>query len=252
MVTDLSTVRICKPLCAVKEFASNEAKTSSELLFGEPIQVLEQDNNWSKIRSITDGYQGFIENHAYHSTELPVTHWVSTRATFVFEMPDIKSSVVSRVLFGSQVSLKPCDTDELFMAVNDLGFIWSGHCRKINDALSDSLIDIAQEHYLNAPYLWGGRSTDGCDCSGLVQLLAAAKGFKIPRDSGDQERALSNDIDFDNRAGDNLVYWPGHVGILQTPDLLLHSTAHSLRCCVEPLQDVIRRAGEPSSVKRLG
>jgi len=104
---------------------------------------------------------------------------------------------------------------------------------------------------LNAPYLWGGRSTDGCDCSGLVQLLAAAKGFKVPRDSGDQERALLNDVDFDKRASENLVYWPGHVGILQTPDLLLHATAHSLRCCVEPLQDVIRRAGEPSSVKRL-
>lgn len=251
MVTDLSTIRICTPLCTVKSLPDSDAEASSEMLFGESVEVLEQEEQWSKIRSKTDGYEGYIPSSACQSIRHEVTHWVSTRATFVFERADIKSPVVSRLLFGSQLPLSAVDTNEKFLYLNDIGYVWAGHCRQSDDFLNVSLINIAEQHYLDAPYLWGGRSSDGCDCSGLVQLLAAAKGIKVPRDSGDQEQALFVDVDYNDRAADDLVYWPGHVSILKTIDDVLHSTAHTLRCCVEPLEAVIDRAGPPSSIKRL-
>ena len=85
-----------------------------------------------------------------------------------------------------------------------------------------------------------------------MQMLAMATGVSLPRDSVDQEKALTENIEFQNRTAEDLVFWAGHVGVLMSPDLLLHSTAHSMRCCVEPLQDVIQRAGSPVSIKRIG
>ena len=200
MVTDLSAVRICTPLCTVKESPSADAKASSELLFGESVQVLREEKGWLKVRATADGYEGFVESNACHSTDHAATHWVTARATLVFEQPDIKSPVVHRVLFGSPLSLSDCDVDDKFMHLSDVGFIWANHCKKSSDVLSASLIDIAEQYYMGAPYLWGGRSSDGCDCSGLVQMLAAAKGIKIPRDSGEQENALPDDVEFKDRA----------------------------------------------------
>ncbi len=251
MVTDLNAIRICIPLCTVKESPDHNAKASSELLFGERIEILQLLGSWAKIRTIEDGYTGFVENTSYESTLINATHWVSNRATFIFESADIKSPVVNRLLFGSQVSLSMCNIDSNFMCVENIGFIWAGHCQSANAKSSLSLIELAQNNYLDAPYLWGGRSSDGCDCSGLVQMLAKAKGISIPRDSGDQENALPLNVSYENRQSGNLVFWPGHVGILKTENLILHSTAHTLRCCVEPLASVIERAGLPSSIKQI-
>jgi len=85
----------------------------------------------------------------------------------------------------------------------------------------------------------------------LVQMLALAKGIVLPRDSSDQEQALQTDVEFKNRRAEDLVFWPGHVGVLKSPNTLLHSTAHSMNCCHEPLQNVIDRAGPPRSIKRI-
>lgn len=256
----------------VKLEPNHHCESISELLFGESVLVLEQDALWCKIRSARDGYEGFVETAACDFTSLSPTHWVNTKATLVFESADIKSPVVQRLLFGSELTLSAVGGDQSetsgnqkdidhnqkdlvgkqkFFKLSNSGFVWAAHCTEIHTPLKLSMIDIAQDYYLHAPYLWGGRSVDGCDCSGLVQMLAIAKGISLPRDSGDQEEALLSDVEYDNRAAEDLVYWPGHVGLLKSPELLLHSTAHSMRCCVEPIADVIQRAGFPSSIKNI-
>lgn len=198
-----------------------------------------------------DGYEGFIETGACDYTNVSATHWVSTKATLVFDKPDIKSTVVQRLLFGSELTLSDAGVNRDFLKLGNSGFIWASHCTDINTSLGLSLIEIAQSNYLHAPYLWGGRSTNACDCSGLVQMVARAKGISLPRDSVDQETALISDVKYANRAAEDLVYWLGHVGILKSPELLLHATAHSMRCCIEPLTHVMQRAGSPCAIKRI-
>jgi len=122
---------------------------------------------------------------------------------------------------------------------------------KIDQPIDVTPLHLARSHFLGAPYLWGGCTPEGLDCSGLVQALAQARGLSIPRDSGDQEKALTNNIAIGEQKSQDIVYWPGHTGILVDPETLLHATAHSLSCVVEPLVDVIQRAGPISSIKRL-
>lgn len=247
----LNTARTTRSIYSVKSAPDKHAEASSELLFGELMQVLEQDAQWCKIRSVRDNYEGFVETAVCDFTPSVSSHWVSTRATFVFEKPDIKSTVVQRLLFGSELTLCDEGTNTNFLKLRNSGFIWAAHCLEKKSSLNSSLTQIAQNYYLHAPYLWGGRSTDGCDCSGMVQMAAMAKGIYLPRDSVDQEVALVSSVEYESRTADDLVFWPGHVGILLSPELLIHATAHTMRCCIEPLQDVTRRAGVPSSVKRI-
>ena len=209
--------------------------------------------------------EGYIETDACDFTSAAATglatHWVHTKATFIFEKPDIKSTVVQRLLFGSELSSCEDDGPEAHVAEEPVnasfiqlqggGFVWAAHCSSIGASLNLSMIKVAQDNYHHAPYLWGGRSSDGCDCSGLVQMMAMAIGVSLPRDSVDQENALTFNVEYEQRQTDDLVYWPGHVGIVKTPELLLHSTAHSMRCCIELLSSIEQRAGPPSSIKRL-
>jgi len=248
----LKTARISKTACAVKSAPSNDAESSSEVLFGETLLVQESTDNFSKVKILRDGYEGYIETDSFDISDLTATHWVANKATLVFERADIKSVVVRRILFGSELVIVDYSSDGRFLQLHDGGFVEAQHCLKAGVFLSSGMIEIGRQHYLNAPYLWGGRSSDGCDCSGLVQMLAMARGIDLPRDSKDQQISLNNDIGFSDRLAEDLVFWPGHVGLLESPDTLFHATAHSMRCCFEPLQQVIDRAGTPTAIKRLG
>lgn len=245
----MNLARISKSACPVSSEPRHDSESSSEVLFGESVQVLESGGEWCKIQSLHDGYEGYITANALDSTPAKSTHWVCNRATLVFEKADIKSVVVNRLMFGSELSVE-CTVED-FLQLRTGGYVWSEHCYRKGESLEFGMVEIGHRQYLNSPYRWGGRSTDGCDCSGLVQMLAMARGISLPRDSIDQQMALNNDVEFKNRKSEDLIFWPGHVGILQSSDTVLHATAHSMQCCFEPLQHVIDRAGSPVSIKRI-
>ena len=212
------------------------------------------DENWLEITLARDEYSGFVQRaHLIPfsvSDDLAATHRVRTTSTLIFAEPSIKSCVLERVPFLAQlVCTKPCDED--FYALDTGGFIWCDHVSAIDQIMAESPLELARVHYLGSPYLWGGCTPQGVDCSGLVQALAIAKGLSIPRDSGDQESSLSATIDVEHRQSQDIVYWPGHTGILLDKDTLLHATAHTLSCVIEALDEVTARAGAISSIKRL-
>jgi len=165
---------------------------------------------------VNDGYEGFIETSAFEITETTATHWVCTKATFVFEKPDIKGTVTRRLLFGSELTVDAANVDGKFVQLAGGGFVWKTHCLQKNSVLQSTMVETAHSNYQHTPYLWGGRSSDGCDCSGLVQMLAMATGVSLPRDSVDQEKALTENIEFQNRTAEDLVFWAGHVGVLMS------------------------------------
>ncbi len=229
------------------------AMCTSEALYGESVQILVDEGSWCHVRLLKDGYEGFVQ--AEHldtgkAAQIETTHRVCQRSTLLFAEPDIKSQLQHRIPFGAEVSLT-AEADTPFSRTACGYYLWSAHCLPLAEKYPASPLELARKVFLGSPYLWGGRSPEGIDCSGLVQALALSQGLAIPRDSGDQEAFLSNNVGADDCQAQDLAYWPGHTGILVSPTELLHATAHSLCCVIEPLQAVIDRAGPMSSVKRL-
>jgi len=244
-------------IASVMSMPSRDATCISEALYGEHVIVLEQHGSWVKVRQAHDGYTGFMDKNDLVSSvkmvqphDFETTHWVEARSTLLFKEPDMKSPVVHRLSFASELSLTKSST-ALFSLTSCGYYAWNAHCLPMNQPHSADPLTLAQTHFLGTPYRWGGRSTAGVDCSGLVQLLARSQGLSIPRDSGDQEQFLKTNVHNDDYAPMDLIYWPGHTGILLSADTLLHATAHTLNCLIEPLSAVIARAGKVSSAKRL-
>jgi len=240
---------------------------TSEYLYGEHVGLIEcaqssttdlnisesypNDTHWLHVRALRDGYEGYIHrDHLCEVHKISATHRVCSRSTLVFSGNSIKSGVRLRLPFLSQLDILDEDCGP-FVELADGGFIWKTHVQKINEPIGHCAIELAQTHFLGAPYLWGGCSPQGVDCSGLIQALANALCIRVERDSIDQEKTLANNVEVEDRSAGDIVYWPGHTGLLLDKKNLLHATAHSLSCVVEPLDVVTARAGDITSIKRL-
>ena len=270
--------RVTTAILPIRASACEDAECTSECLFGERVfyaelptdqqnatesslpdsmttytPALSETKGWVHIRAQRDGYTGFVQTAHLQREDpklAPATHRVCTTSTLLFDAPSIKSRVLHRLPLLSHF-VATASSDSPFYTLDSGGFIWREHALSIDRPFSGSPLALAQSHFMGAPYLWGGCTPQGVDCSGLIQALACAKGLSIPRDSGDQETALVQSIEPAERQAQDIVYWPGHTGILVDKDTLLHATAHTLRCVIEPLDDVVGRAGKISSVKRL-
>ncbi|ASJ70195.1 C40 family peptidase [Granulosicoccus antarcticus] len=247
-------VHVNAPIVTVFAQPAADARCTSEALYGEVIEVLAKQGDWLEIRQQRDGYKGFVE--ARHLTKpdssaSPVnSHWVSQRSTLLFQQADLKSPLSHRIPFGSELALSDTTTHS-FSKTACGHYVWTAHCLPLSESHPANPLELASSLFLGSPYLWGGRSPAGIDCSGLVQALARSQGITLPRDSGDQEVWLQTDVEADDYRAMDLVFWPGHTGILISTDQILHATAHTLNCLIEPLDDVISRAGPVSSVKRI-
>jgi hypothetical protein len=251
-----SEFHVSVPIAQLSDSPTSDASCTSEALYGERITLLETQNKWGLVRQFHDGYEGFLKLD-YLDTNTPnnpllskPTHWVSQRSTLLFQQPDFKSSIAHRIPFSSELSLTAI-ADSAFSETACGYFVWTEHCLTLEQKHLLGPMNLARSMFLGAPYRWGGRSPEGADCSGLIQLLARSQGLSIPRDSRDQESFIKQQVLVGDHQALDIVYWPGHTGLLLDNDSLLHATAYSLSCIVEPLKDVIRRAGPVSSVRRL-
>ncbi len=231
----------------------SDARPVSELLFGEDFDLFDCDGDWGFGRSVADGYSGWVAIAALGDPgpDLrpgPATSITARRAP-VFAAPDIKTRVLMELPFGARLA---GTAEERFFALAGGGFVHLAHIA----ALPADPVAIARR-CLGAPYLWGGRSPDGVDCSGLVQLALAAAGTPAPRDSDQQLAELGTAVAFAHRVPGDLIFFPGHVGFLTAGDCLLHANAHWMAVVEEPLADVIARlvtagVGEPvTGVRRI-
>ncbi|MFK7892953.1 MAG: NlpC/P60 family protein [Granulosicoccus sp.] len=232
---------------------SYNSECTSECLYGELLTGTSETTEWLQVRCLHDDYPGFVHQSALrvvNTLDLPATHWIQARSTPLFDNPSIKSRVMARLPFQSQLTLEP-ELQGSFARTTSGLYVWHAHTLPLGQSHELEPIALAQAHFLGAPYLWGGRSTAGLDCSGLVQALARARGLAIPRDSHQQEAFITEQINAPQARVADLVYWPGHVGMLVSKTHLLHATAHYLSCVTERLSDVSQRAGPISSIRRL-
>ena len=176
---------------------------------------------------------------------LAPTHWLAVPMSHSYPAPDIKQGPESPLFLNSRLTVT--GEDKYFLRLADGRFVKKSHTLPLGSHLSDPAAVALQ--YLGVPYLWGGKSFAGLDCSGLVQLALHACGHQAPRDSCPQQ-ALGVPVSGDLRRND-LVFWKGHVGILTAPDRLLHANGHHMQVREEPLAEAITRIGPAEAIRRL-
>lgn len=244
--------RVAVPVAPLRRAPSSGAPLDTEALLGEAVTVYESDaEGWSWAQLEADGYVGYLPTEALVPEAGAPGHRVTAPRTFLFPGPDIKLPPLSTLPFGALVEVR--EAGETFVRLAG-GYVFARHVAPLGTREPD-MVEVACR-FLGTPYLWGGRSAFGLDCSGLVQTALAACGRPCPRDSDMQEAALGTAIDPSGpfQRGD-LLFWPGHVAMVEAPDTLLHANAFHMMVAREPLRPALARiAGKTPlrTAKRLG
>lgn len=225
-------------LCATPEGARDR-----QLLMGARFCVVTQRlaeshglaESWAFGFHDSDGYCGWVKvsdlgpDHA-------VTHWVSTPATHLYPAADMKQRELASLSLGAKVAVTAF-SDE-FAQTPD-GFVPRGHLRAIGD-WADDPVAVARK-LIGTPYLWGGNSRAGIDCSGLVQAALHACGLSCAADSDQQQAMPGEAVALNEAQPGDLVFWAGHVGMIAAPGRLLHANAHHMAVVEEDLRPAIDR-----------
>jgi len=251
---------VIAPTAGLYRHPRPDALLVSELLYGEPIRVFETTGEgWSWAQAQTDDYVGWVGRDALSPDIAEPTHIVSTPRTFMFSGPDIKSKLLAVLPLGARLALRSQaeDHNARYGLVQPAGAIVMQHLRPIAE-LAPDFVAVA-ESLAGTPYLWGGRSAFGIDCSGLIQLALGLAGVSAPRDTDMQQTGIGEALDLGQSLpalwrGD-LVFWKGHAGIMRDAETLLHANAHHMAVASEPVTQTIARlekAGLPvTAIKRL-
>lgn len=245
---------VAAPLLSLYSEPRFDARLDTQGLMGERVRVFDLREGWAWLQLETDGYVGYAAQDDLAVPKDAPTHRIAVPSTFMFPAPDVKSQPV--VTLTQNASVRVIGGDERFAHLDNGRFVVARHLKPVNESEPD-FVTVA-EAYLHVPYLWGGKSVLGLDCSGLVQLALEASGQACPRDADMQEnelgRALAKD-DLEALARGDLVFWDGHVGIMTDARMLLHANGHFMQVTHEPLNvaaDRIARRHSPiTSIKRL-
>jgi hypothetical protein len=235
---------------------SHDSLIDTQAIYGEAITVFEEFEGWAWGQLHSDGYVGYVPSVALAQPGPAATHRVSALRTFVYPGPSLKLPYMTYLPMNAQVSVDGSEGDYARLATG--GFVFAAHLCELS-RMEPDFVAVA-ERFLHAPYLWGGKSSLGLDCSGLVQTALSASGVAAPRDTDMQEAALGTPVPVTPelaglKRGD-LVFWKGHVGVMSDPTALLHATGFTMNVCKEPLKGVEERvrntgAGPITSIRRL-
>ena len=241
--------RVAVPVAPIHKTPEPDAMQISQALFGEACEVFEKRNGWAWVRLKRDGYVGYVKEQHLGAPIAP-THFVSNISTIFFAHTDLKSQPAQQLYLHSMVAVSQLQNAYACLATG--GAVHASHLSVLGQYETD-FVAVA-ERFLNVPYYWGGKTHAGLDCSGLAQISLQASGIEAPRDSDLQELALGAIVkDHSKLKRGDLIFWPGHMGIMQSATQLIHANGHYMKVTSDLLQDVIARSDRPiSSIKRLG
>ena len=230
------SVMTVKDSCATI-FSSPDGSRMRQLVYGSRFRVLEEKNNFSFGFSELDGYVGYIRSSSLLKEDENCTHWVSALGSHIYSKPDIKDSYFRSLSFGSRLAIESITGD--FYEIVDGGYVPKAHLKKLGKFYSDPT-NVAKK-FLGVPYLWGGNSCWGIDCSGLVQAALVSCSINCPGDSDQQEKVFSPVKDRSSFTKNDLMFWKGHVAIIINSSSLIHANANSMSVAIEPILKVIER-----------
>ncbi|MBI0020297.1 C40 family peptidase [Bartonella sp. W8097] len=244
-----SLKRIVAPVAALYKIPDTLSERQSECLFGEDVKVFEEKNGFCWVQAQQDGYVGYIEQSKIGSIGNHPTHRVNVPRTFQYRDADLRSPMISPLSMGSRISVVgEAETRGTRYARLDNGsFVVFNHITPVS-TVEDDYVTIA-ESFIHTPYLWGGKSGLGIDCSGLVQLALMMTGRTVLRDTDMQQATIGKDIAPENglQRGD-LVFWKGHVAIMVDSGTLIHANGASMDVRKENLDHAIDRIAKNHSV----
>ena len=249
-------LEVVAPIASLRREPRPDAPLDTEALKGERVTIYDtNEDGWSWGQLAADGYVGWLPSETLAPSGPAPTHKVAALRTLVFPGPSIKLPPLEALPLGAKLTVTRVQE---CLAVTPAGaYLPAAHLAPL-DAYETDFVAVA-ERFLGVPYLWGGKTALGLDCSGLVQVALTACGVACPRDSHMQEAALGEPVatatDFSDLQRGDLVFWKGHVAMVRDRATLLHANAFHMAVVVEPLAEALTRiragGSEVTSVRRL-
>jgi cell wall-associated NlpC family hydrolase len=238
---------VCVGRASLRMRPSDDAAQDSELLFGESFTVYDSAEGWAWGQAAADLYVGYLRQDTL-AKPFKTEARVSALTAPVFSAADLKTPVRDLLPLNAAVPVLAREGDYVNVGP---GFV---HQQHLGAETQKDFVAIA-ERFLGAPYVWGGKTVAGLDCSGLIQTALQAVGKAAPRDTDMMEKALGDAIALpDVRRGD-LLFWKGHMGVMLDTNRMLHANAFHMAVAIEPLAEAVARiekiAGPVTSIKRL-
>lgn len=235
--------RIATPVVALRPRADADCGIDTELLLGEDVSVFDRSNGWAWVQAASDGYVGYLPETSLSEAAATPTHVVVVPRTFVYPAAELRRPVAQALSMGSRITVVGEEETRgtRYVLLADGHAVIAAHCLPLGQVSGDEPVAIAAR-FLETPYLWGGRSGFGIDCSGLVQLSMMMTGCAAPRDSDLQQTLGTAIVREELRRGD-LVFWKGHVGFMEDEVTLLHASGHTMTVARENFDKAVERIG---------
>lgn len=230
--------RVTAPVAPLRRTPRADAGLETEAVFGDAVTVYAVRDGFAWVQLVRDGYVGYLPADALGPADPAPTHRVTALRTFLYPAPDMKRPARGHLGLGARIAVTDAAGD--FLKIGD-GFVFAAHCASIDHRVPDHAG--TAERLVGTPYLWGGRTSLGLDCSGLVQLCLDLAGLPCPRDADQQAGAVGHALPLafaGLRRGD-FIDWRGHTGMMLDPDTLIHANGHHMAVAVEPLRTAAAR-----------
>lgn len=221
----------------------------SQIIYGERFEAMHEDGDFIYGTSLIDGYKGYVKKAFLEHAASAPSHFIDVLASHIYPEASFKTRPLTALSFLSRLHVDSEEKDG-FIKLNNGGWVFKDHIKPIAEMHNIDPVETAMR-FAGVPYLYGGRTSQGLDCSALIQLALLRNGAgTCPRDSGDQAHSIGAVITTDELQRGDLVFFPGHVGVMKDAYTVINATARKMATVIEPLKTLVKEYGPVTAARR--